>query len=129
MWTDYTPVPLEVAGAINVPVAMFGYPLYHLLHDGTKTWEVLSLLFGVAVQWAYVGFVLDTRNTHTERTRFRRIAGAIGFLFGVFVLLVTIPMHHVAAIYKGGAALWSLVICLHFIKVSRNQPSVPQSMS
>jgi hypothetical protein len=65
---------------------------------------------------------------HTERTRFRRIAGAI-WLPSWRLRGGTIAMHHVAAIYKGGAALWSLVICLHFIKVSRNQPSVPQLLS
>ncbi len=60
MWTDYTPVPLELAGALKAPVATFAYPLYHLLHADTPTWELLALLLGVAFLWTYVGFVLDT---------------------------------------------------------------------
>ena len=129
MWTDYTPVPLEVAGAINVPVATFGYTLYQLLHDETKTWELLALLVGVAVLWAYIGFVVDTRKSPCKDTRLRHIAGPIGFLFGIFVLVVTIPMNHVAAIYKGAAVIWSLVICAHFINLFRNRASAPRPAS
>lgn len=125
MWTDYTPVSLEVAGAINVPTATFGYPLYHLLHDETKTWELMVLLFGVAVQWAYIGFVVDTRKTRRQGMRRGRIASAIGFLSGIFVLVVTIPMHHVAAIYQFAAVMWSFVICAHFLYAFRNRASVP----
>jgi hypothetical protein len=126
MWTDYTPVPLEVAGALNVPVATFAYPLYRLLQD-RNIWELLVLLFGVAIFWAYIGFVVDSRKTPRKSTRLRRIAGAIGFLFGVFVLVVTIPMHHVAGIYKGAAVIWSLVICAHFANVFRNR-AFPESV-
>jgi hypothetical protein len=127
VWTDYTPVPLEVAGAINVPVATFAYPLYHLL-QGTKI-EILAFLVGVTILWAYIGFVVDTRKTPRKATRLRSIAGAIGFIFGIFVLVVTIPMHHVAGIYKGAAVIWSLVICAHFAHMFRYWHSVPESVA
>jgi len=126
MWTDYTPVPLEIAGAINVPVATFGYPLYHLLHDETKTRELIALLVGVAVQWGYLGFAVDTRKTLRAATMLGRVASALGFLFGVFILLVTIPMHHVSAFYKFAAVAWSLLICVHFITALSNRKFVPE---
>ncbi len=122
MWTDYTPVPLELAGALNAPVATFAYPLYHLLHADTPTWELLALLLGVAFLWTYVGFVLDTHNRAGNRIRLNRIVGAIGILFGVFLLVVTIPMHHVAAIYKSGGVVWSIAIWIHFAAAFRRAP-------
>jgi hypothetical protein len=57
-WTDYTPISLQLAGMLNVPAATFGYPLYHLLHDSTSKWELIALLFGIAVQWSYIGWIL-----------------------------------------------------------------------
>jgi hypothetical protein len=127
VWTDYTPVPLEVAGAINAPVATFAYPLYHLLHDESPKWKPVVLLLGVAILWTYVGFMLDAYIRTGKRIQLNRIAGAIGILFGLFVLLVTIPMHHIAAIYKAGVAVWSIAIWMHFATAFRRARSVPQA--
>jgi hypothetical protein len=41
IWTDFTPVPLEIAGALNAPVATFAYPMYQLLHSSTPKMEVV----------------------------------------------------------------------------------------
>ena len=122
MWTDYTPVPLEVAGAINAPVATFAYPLYHLLHGGPPKWEPLALLLGVAILWTYVGFVLD-HNRAEKRFKLNRVAGAFGILLGLSLLLVTIPMHHVAVMYKASGAVWSIAISMHFAAAFRREHS------
>jgi hypothetical protein len=98
-WTDYTPFPLEAVGALNVQVATFGYPLYHLLHNGTSRWELIALLLGVSVQWVYVGWALDSRSApFPPRSLLRGAIGMTGFLYGGFVLLVTIPSYHVTKI-------------------------------
>jgi hypothetical protein len=126
-WTDYTPAPLLVAGMLNVPAATFGYPLYHLLHDGTSKWELTALLVGVAAQWSYIGWVVDTRNSApSSKTLLRRIAGTAGFLFGVALLLATIPMYHVGFLYKAVGLVWSVLICRHFLNFFRNSPATPR---
>ncbi len=113
-WTDYTPVSLEIAGALNVPVATFAYPLYQLLHKETSNWKLLGLLLGVTAQWAFVGWVFDTRKSHARPSR---LLAVLGVQFGVFVLLVSTPMYHVALIYKGFAVLWSISICWYCGKI------------
>ena len=50
-----------------------------------------------------------------------RIASTLGFLFGVFILLVTIPMHHVSVFYNFAAGAWSLLIWVHFITALSNR--------
>lgn len=127
VWTDYTPIPLEVAGALNVPVATFGYPLYRLVHEVTSRWELIALLLGVAVQWGYVGWVLDSRNASAPaKSRLRGALGVAGLIYGVFVLLVSIPMYHVGVIYKGAAVVWAIFICWHFLSFLRRPSSGQQ---
>jgi hypothetical protein len=60
-WTDYTPFSLVVAGMLNIPVAIFGAPLYHLLQERTANSELIALLVGVVILWSYIGWILDTR--------------------------------------------------------------------
>src|SRR5258708_1649688 len=112
---------LQLAGMLNVPAATFGYPLYHLLHEDTSKWELIALLFGVAVQWSYIGWILDTRDGEPRPQRvLRGVAGAMGLMFGVFILLATIPMYHVGLVYKAVGLVWSFLICRHFLFFLRN---------
>lgn len=123
-WTDYTPIPVQVAGMLNVPVATFGYPLYHLLGKETNKWELVALLVGVAAQWSYIGWVVDTRaSAPSSKTLLRRVAGTVGFLFGVALTIATIPMYHVGLLYKAVGVVWSLLICRHFLNFFRNPPA------
>ena len=62
-WTDYTPLPVLVAGMLNAPVASFCQPLYRLLGEDTKKWELIALLVAVTVPWSYIGWVVDTRSS------------------------------------------------------------------
>jgi hypothetical protein len=114
---------------LNRPVAIFGAPLYHLLHERTANSELIALLAGVAVPWSYIGWILDTRNgTPCPKGLLRSIAGAVGFLFGVFLLAVTLPMVHIGFIYKAVTLVWVFFICRHFLLSFRNSPAVSSHM-
>jgi hypothetical protein len=126
-WSDYTPFPLLVAGMLNIPIAIFGAPLYHLLQESTTNSELIALLVGIAVLWSYIGYALDARNAAPcPKSLLRNIAGAVGFLFGLFLLVATLPMFHVGLIYKGVTLMWVLLIWRHFLLFFRNSPAAPQ---
>jgi len=126
-WTDYTPFSLLVAGMLNIPVAVFGTPLYHLLEERTSKSELIALLVGVAVLWSYIGWILDTRNAAPRpKSLLRSIAGAVGFLFGIFLLVATLPIFHVGLIYKAVALVWVFLTCRHFLLFFRNSPANPR---
>jgi hypothetical protein len=131
-WTDYTPASVQVAGILNLPVATFAYPLYRLSSEYTAKWELIALLIGVAVQWTYIGWIADARNSVPfSTTLLRRTVGTVGILFGVAVLLATIPMYHVGLLYKAAGAVWSFFtgavwsffICRHFLTFFRKAPA------
>jgi hypothetical protein len=118
VWTDYTPAPLQIAGALNAPVATFAYPMYHLLLEGATARELMRLLTGVILLWGYVGFVVDGRGVSVIPVRALRIlCRTMGMLFAIFLLVVTIPMHHVSGIYVIAAVTWAVAIFLHFSPV------------
>jgi hypothetical protein len=123
-WADYTPFSLRVAGMLNMPVATFGTPLYHLLQERTANSELIALLVGVAILWSYIGWILDTRNVAPRRkSLLRSIAGVVGFLCGIFLLVVTLPMFHVGVLYKAVALVWVFLICRHFLHFFHNSPA------
>jgi hypothetical protein len=123
-WTDYTPFSLLLAGMLNIPVAVFGTPLYHLLEDRTSKSGLIALLVGVAVLWSYIGWILDARNAAPRpKSLLRSIAGAVGFLFGIFLLVATMPIFHVGLICKAVALVWVFLICRHFLRFFRNSPA------
>jgi hypothetical protein len=122
LWTDYTPIALQLAGMLNVPVAIFADPLYHLSNERPNKWELLALLLCVGILWSYIGWIVDTRNVAPRpKTRLRSLAGASGFLFGVLLLFATVSMHHIGLLYKAVALAWSFLICRHFLRLIRNQ--------
>jgi hypothetical protein len=87
---------------------------------------LIALLVGVAILWSYIGWILDTRNAPPRpRGLLRSIAGALGFLFGIFLLAATLPMFHVGLIYKAAALIWVFLICRHFVLFFRNSPAAP----
>jgi hypothetical protein len=112
---------------LNIPIAIFGAPLYHLLQESTTNSELIALLVGIAVLWSYIGYALDARNAAPcPKSLLRNIAGAVGFLFGLFLLVATLPMFHVGLIYKGVTLMWVLLIWRHFLLFFRNSPAAPQ---
>jgi hypothetical protein len=123
-WTDHTLFSLVVAGMLNIPVAIFGAPLYHLLQERTANSELIALLVGVVIPWSYIAWILDTRNASPRpKSLLRSIAGVVGFLFGIFLLVATLPMFHVGLIYKAVALVSVLLICCHFLFFFRNSPA------
>lgn len=122
-WTDYTPAPLVVAGALNVPVATFVAPLYALVHPQVSIGKLLVALVAVYFQWGYIGWVWDRRES-TPATLLRRIVAVVGMLFGVFILIVSIPMFHIGYVYKCAAVIWAVSIWWHFGKAFRRRTPV-----
>jgi hypothetical protein len=123
-WTDYTPFPIRVAGMLNVPVAIFGTPLYSLLEQTTGTSELTVLLIGVGLLWTYIGSILDARKeAPRSKSVFRSVVGVLGILFGVFLLVVSIPMYHVGVLYNVVSLIWVFVIVRHFLRFFRNPPA------
>ena len=109
---------------LNVPVATLAYPPYHLLDEDTKAIELIALLVGVVAQWSYFGWVLDRHGEIPSSSELlRRIAGIVGGLFGVSVLVATIPMHHVGLLYKLAGVVWFLLIIGHCLTLFRNSRS------
>lgn len=87
-WTDYTPFPLQLAGMLNVPVALFAQPLYRLVHEGTSRSLLILLLCAVVIQWTYIGLVIDSRRKgESPRSLRRAIVGTVGVAFGFIVAL------------------------------------------
>jgi hypothetical protein len=109
---------------LNVPVAIFGTPLYSLVEQTTATSELIALLAGVAVLWTYIGSILDARKAAPRsRSRFRSVVGVLGILFGVFLLVVSIPIYHVGLLYNVVSLMWVFVIVRHFLRFFRNPPA------
>src|SRR5690348_8369881 len=49
------PIPLQVAGMLNGPVAVLASPCYAFSHGDVTAWRLAVLLLAVAFQWAYIG--------------------------------------------------------------------------
>lgn len=118
VWTDYTPAPLQLAGALNVPVATFAHPMYSLVHSDVKVLKLLALLLGVATQWGYVGWTWDVRSPRRNRWP-TRITAALGIPFSVFLLPASFSMYHVGVVYQASAVLWAGAIFWHSVRVLR----------
>ena len=116
-WSDYAPVPLQLAGALNAPVAIFVYPLYYVVQNESMPWNVLLFVAAATVLWAYVGCVLDGGCLFLKRSTVIRVPiGVLGILFGLFVFVFSIPLHHVSVLYRVVAFIWAVLICRHFLR-------------
>ncbi len=117
-WTDYAPFSLQVAGMLNMPVAVFAQPLYHIVHDGTSKWELLALLVGVVLQWLYIGAVIDSRRTVRVGSSATRIASLLDCIFSVVVFLAT-PLYHVGIMFQLASVIWSILLFRPFLRMFR----------
>lgn len=114
IWTDYTPIPLEAAGGLNVPIATFASPMYGLLYSYTSNLKRVVLFLGVILLWGYVGWVWDRRRACRDVPVKSRVIATLGVLFGIFIVCISLPMYNVGIIYKAAAVLWAFPICRHF---------------
>jgi hypothetical protein len=108
-----------------MPVAVFAQPLYRLLHDTVRKWELIVLLLGVVVQWSYIGWFLDRGNAPLRARALRFVLAILGCVLGFLVLLESITMFHVGLLYKVAGVFCSFLIFRHFLFLLRISPAEP----
>jgi hypothetical protein len=127
---DCVPIPLQLAGMLNSPIALLAYPFYPLIRGDVSLLHLAVLLAAIALQWVYIGYVIDNRHTAPRRrTLGRCIAGTLGMLFAVGPLIVAMRMYHLGLLYKSAALLWFLLMAYHFSGFFRNGRLVDSSAS
>ena len=114
------PIPLQVAGMLNGPVAVLASPCYPFSHGDVTAWRLAVLLLAVAFQWAYIGRLIDRRHEASRLPGPRGYtAGALGVLFALGPLIAGFSTN-VGLIYKAVALAWSLLMVYHFTGLFRN---------
>ena len=114
------PIPLQVAGMLNGPVAVLASPGYRFSHGDVTAWRLAVLLLAVAFQWAYIGRLIDRHHEASRRPSPRGyIVGALGVLFALGPPIAAFTTN-VGLIYKAVALAWSLVMVYHFTGFFRN---------
>lgn len=114
------PLPLQLAGMLNGPVAVLASPCYPFSHGYVSAWRLAVLLVAVAFQWAYIGHVIDRRHTAPlQRSPRGYTVGALGVLFA-FGPLIAAFTTNVGLRYKAVALGWSLLTVYHFMDFLRN---------
>jgi hypothetical protein len=115
------PMPLQVAGMLNGPVAVLASPCYPFSHGDGTAWRLAVLLLAVAFQWAYIGRRIDRHHeaaSHQPGPRSYTV-GALGVLFALGPLIAGFTTN-VGLIYKTVALAWSLLMVYHFTGFFRN---------
>jgi hypothetical protein len=114
------PMPLQVAGMLNGPVAVLASPCYPFSHGDVTAWRLAVLLLAVAFQWAYIGRLIDRHHdaSHPPSPR-GYTAGALGVLFALGPLIAGFTTN-VGLFYKAVALAWSLLMVYHFTGFFRN---------
>jgi hypothetical protein len=129
---DCVPIPLQLAGMLNGPVAPLAYPFYPLVQGDASTRHLALLLVAIALQWAYIGYVIDKRHSRPrQRTIWRCTVGLLGVLFAFGSIAVAICMYHLGLLYKVAALAWSLLMAYHFLGFLKKVPgaNLPTSVS
>ncbi len=127
---DCVPIPLQLAGMLNSPIALLAYPFYPLIQGDVGLLHLAVLLVAIALQWVYIGYAIDNRHTAPRRrTLGRCIAGTLGMLFAFGPLIVAIRMYHLGLLYKSAALLWFLLMAYHFSGFFRNVRPADSSAS
>ena len=104
------PMPLQVAGMLNGPVAVLASPCYPFSHGYVSAWHLAILLLAVALQWAYIGHLIDRRHTAPlDRSPRGYTVGALGLLFAFGPVLAAFTTN-VGLIYKAVSLAWSLLM-------------------
>lgn len=114
------PMPLQVAGMLNGPVAVLASPCYAFSHGDVTGWRLAVLLLAVAFQWAYIGRRIDRRQdaAHLPGPG-GYTAGVLGVLFALGPLIAGFTTN-VGLMYKAVALAWSLLMVYHFTGFFRN---------
>jgi hypothetical protein len=127
---DCVPIALQLAGMLNSPIALLAYPFYPLIHGDVSLLHLAVLLVAIALQWVYIGYVIDNRHMALRRrTLGRCIAGTLGMLLAFGPLIVAIRMYHWGPLYKSAALLWFVLMAYHFSGFFRNGQPADSSVS
>jgi hypothetical protein len=127
---DCVPIPLQLAGMLNSPIALLAYPFYPLIQGDVSLMRLAVLLVAIALQWIYIGYVIDNRHTAQRcRTLGRCIAGTLGMVFAFGPLILAIRMYHMGLLFKLAALLWFLLMAYHFSGFFRNVRPADSSAS
>ena len=114
------PMPLQVAGMLNGPIAVLASPCYPFSHGHVTAWRLPVLLLAVALQWAYIGRRIDRRHEASGLPSLGGYtAGALGVLFALGPLIAGFTTN-VGLIYKAVALGWSFLMVYHFTGFFRN---------
>ena len=114
------PIPMQVAGMLNGPVAVLASPCYSFSHGDVTAWRLAVLMLAVAFQWAYIGRLIDRHHEASRRPSPRGYTvGALGVLFALGPPIAGFTTN-VGLIYKAVALAWSLLMVYHFTGFLRN---------
>lgn len=115
------PIALQLAGMLNGPIAVLAFPWYSVSHGDVRIWHLAILLLAVALQWTYIGHLIDSRHVVPAGRSFRgyNVVGVLGVLFG-FGPLIAAFTTNVGLVYKAVALAWSLLMVYHFVGFLRN---------
>jgi hypothetical protein len=114
------PMPLQVAGMLNGPVAVLASPCSAFSHGDVAAWRLAVLFLAVAFQWAYIGRLIDRHHEASCLPSPRAYTvGALGVLFAFGPLIAGFTTN-VGLIYKAVALAWSLLMVYHFTGFFRN---------
>jgi hypothetical protein len=112
---------------LNIPVAIFAHPLYHLIQGSVRKRELVALMIGVMALWSYIGWRIDTRRaTPRPNSTLRTFAVILGCAFALIVLIEAISMFHAGILYKSVAICWSVLMFRHFVLLLRTSHDVPE---
>lgn len=127
---DCVPIPLQFVGILNGPVAILAYPFYPLAHGHTSAWHLAVILVAIALQWAYIGRIIDSRRRVPLLGTFWRLTcGVLGILLAFGPLAVAMRMYHVGLVYKVVALVWSALMVYHFFGFFRHVGTTTTSPS
>jgi hypothetical protein len=115
------PIALQFAGMLNGPIAVLAFPYYSLSHGDVRTLHLAILLLAVALQWTYIGYLIDGRYRPpaVPSARGYTVVGVLGVLFG-FGPVIAAFATNVGLVYNAVALAWSLLMIYHFVGVLRN---------
>jgi hypothetical protein len=86
-------------------------------------------LVALALQWGYVGRVIDTHDmAPRQQASRRRVVGALGFLLSLGWLIANYDLlYHLGFLYRGAAFAWFLLMTHPFLGSFRNTRAAPSS--
>jgi hypothetical protein len=110
---------VALAGMLNGPVGLLTYPFYPRVRGNVSTGHLAILLVAIALQWAFVGYVIDQDHPGScQRNHRRWTVGLLGIMCACGPMAVAIGMYHLGLPHEGGCACLVLADGLSLFWVS-----------